>query len=136
MLGAFWLVAIVAQDVPAPTPSAERGKAIRLQDAETRKVGMDEAAAFIRPGFHEKDKDHSGYLDPGEASAMEPRDSMRDPSLPAAPPIGSPDPAAERKWMAKLDTNRDGKVSEDEYVQYLLPWVLWQGVPATWHPAP
>ena len=136
MLVGFWLIALVAQDVPAPAARAAASGVQRLQDIPTRKVDMDEAAAFIRAGFPDKDKDHSGYLDPGEASAMEPRDASRDKSLPAAPPVGSPDPAAERKWMAKLDTDHDGKVSEAEYVSYLIPWILWQGVPADWHPAP
>ncbi len=136
MLIAFWLIALASQDAQAPVSPPSSPKVEHLQDIATRKVGMNEAAAFIRMGFPAKDKDGSGYLDPGEASAMEPRDRSRDTSLPPAPPIGSPDPAAERKWMAKLDTDRDGKVSEEEYVSYLLPWILWQGVPADWHPAP
>ena len=134
MLVGFLLISLVAQDASAPVPQSASPSVQRMQDAPMRKVGMDEAAAFIRIGFREKDTDHSEYLDPGEASAMEPRDQERDPSLSAAPPAGSPDPAAERKWMAKLDTDRDGKVSEAEYVSYLMPWILWQGVPANWHP--
>ncbi len=35
-----------------------------------------------------------------------------------------------------MDTNRDNKVSEQEYVSYMMPWILWQGVPADWHAAP
>ena len=97
---------------------------------------MDEAANFIRGGFRSKDIDGSGYLDPSETSSMEPRNADRDNSLSPAPPASAPDPAAERKWMAKLDTNRDGRVSEEEYVAYMMPWILWQGVPANWMPTP
>lgn len=104
------------------------------QTVAARKVGMDEAAAFEREQFGFKDTDRSGFLDPREASAMEPRDSSRDKQLSAAPPAGQADPAAERKWMAKLDTDRDGRVSQEEYVSYMLPWTLWAGVPAFWHP--
>ena len=106
----------------------------KREDVPSRKVGMDEAVAFIKPGFHQKDADRSGSLNAREASAMEPRDRFRDASLPSAPPAGNADPAAERKWMKLLDNDGDGKVSEDEYVRYMLPWTLWTGVPADWHP--
>jgi len=36
--------------------------------------------------------------------------------------------------MTKLDTDRDGKINEAEYVGYMLPWTLASGVPAEWHP--
>ena len=134
MITAICLIALVAQDIPSPTSSAASPGTVNLKDIATRKVGMDEAAAFERMGFRQKDTDGSGYLDPGEASTLESRDGNRDPKLAAAPPAGAPDPAAERKWMAKLDTDRDGRVSEDEYVGYMLPWTLWQGVPADWQP--
>ena len=134
MITAICLIALVAQDIPGPAPGASPGVE-NLKDIATRKVGADEAAAFLRVGFRGKDTDGSGYLNPAEASTMEPRDGNRDPKLSAAPPAGAPDPAAERKWMAKLDTDRDGKVSEEEYVGYMLPWILWQGVPADWPPA-
>lgn len=79
------------------------------------------------------DRDGSGFLDPEEVSVLERRDGLRDESLPPAPPAKTPDPAAAREWMAKLDTDRDGRVSEKEYVGYMLPWTLWNGAPAHWH---
>ncbi len=133
MLAALFLTALV-QDVPTAGVEAPALKNEHGQNVATRKVGMDEAAAFIRPGFHDKDTDHSGDLDAQEVSALEPRDRDRDTSLPPPPPAGTRDPAAERKWLAKLDTDRDGKVGEQEYVSYMLPWILWQDVPADWQP--
>ena len=128
MLAVLFLAALV-QDVPTPDVYTSRMTNEKGEVVAARKVGMDEAAAHIRQDFRIKDADHSGYLDVREASAMEPRDSNRDSSLPPAPNAGSPDPAAERKWMAKLDNDRDGKVSEREYVDYMMPWVLLSGVP-------
>lgn len=100
----------------------------------TRKASWDEAVAFEKEAFGFLDRDGSGYLDPQEASALEPRDAQRDKSLPPAPAAGQRDPAAEAKWMAKLDTDRDGKVTENEYIGYMIPWTLASGVPTDWHP--
>lgn len=128
------LLAVVAQDVPA---AARAEPALHASDGHpvaARKVGMDEAAAFNREDFAGKDTDRSGFLDPAEAGALEPRDRNRDASLPPAPPAGARDPAGERKWMDKLDHDRDGRVSVDEYGGYMMPWTLLSGVPADWHP--
>jgi hypothetical protein len=81
------------------------------------------------------DRDRSGFLDAGEASRLEPRNGFRDRALSPAPPPGAADPEAEGKWMGKLDTSRDGKVSADEYVGYMVPWVLLSGVPRDWKAA-
>ena len=99
-----------------------------------RKASWDETAAFLSEGFDGFDTDRSGFLEPVEASALEPRNSYRDPSLPAAPPAGERDPAAEAKWTAKLDNDRDDVVSRHEYVEYMIPWLLYQGIPAEWKP--
>lgn len=134
MIAAFCLLALVAQDTPAPPAVAAQPHGVRLEDIPTRKVDWNEAVAFEAEAFDNLDANHSGFLDPREASRLEPRDAgVRDANLPPAPPIGRPDKAAERKWMAKMDTDRDGKVSQPEYVGYMLPWILWQGVPAGWH---
>jgi hypothetical protein len=105
-----------------------------LIDVPPRKVGPDEAAAWNRQGFRQKDLDHSGFLNPREASAMEPRDRYSEASLPPAPAAGARDTAGERKSMALLDNNRDGRVSQKEYVEYMMPWTLLSGVPADWQP--
>lgn len=103
--------------------------------AGMRKASWDETATFLSEAFSTFDKDRSGFLGPAEASALEPRDvAYRDKTLPTAPSKGERDPAAEAKWMAKLDTNRDGKVSRDEYVSYMMPWTLLSGIPKDWKP--
>ena len=123
------LVAVLHQSAPSSpgTMTDEKGRPV-----SARKTDMKEASAFLTTSFASEDLDHSGFLEPAEASRMEPRDAQRDKSLPPAPPAGQPDPAAEQKWMPKLDTNRDGRVSRDEYIAYMMPWILWQGVPADW----
>lgn len=134
MLALLLFVASLAQTMRSSAdserlPVLENGRPIA-----TRKASFDEATAFNREDFGHKDRDGSGYLDPQEASALEPRDDMRDKSLPPPPATGQRDPAAEAKWMAKLDTDRDGRVSENEFVGYMLPWTLASGVPTGWHP--
>lgn len=99
----------------------------------SRKVDWNDAQEFDKEAFKNLDKDSSGYLDPREASALEPRDSSREKTLSPPPALGQRDLAGQRKWMLKLDTNHDGKVSEQEYVRYMLPWTLLSGVPADWH---
>lgn len=128
------LFVLLAQDV-APPPGTGTVTTPDGHPVETRKVGWDEAAAYLHGNFVGFDVDRSGFLDPQEASVLEPRDRDRDPSLPAAPPPGTRDVAGERKWMAKLDTDRDGRVSEQEYTSYMIPWILWQGVPV-WQAKP
>ncbi|WP_341208465.1 EF-hand domain-containing protein [uncultured Sphingomonas sp.] len=133
MITILALLASVAQDVPAADPSAspmfdEKGRTVAA-----RKVGSDEADAYLRESFASMDTDHSGYFDAVEVGKLEPRDRHRDTSLPPAPPPGARDPAGERKWMDLLDHNRDGRVSSEEYRQYMLPWTLLSGVPADWH---
>lgn len=116
MIAAIGLLAMLAQDMPSTAPAI-------------RKVDMNEAATFLRDAFRANDADRSGDLDPRELSALEPRDASRDATLPPAPPAAQADPAAERKWLGKMDRNADGRVSENEYIDYMLPWILWQGVP-------
>jgi len=99
-----------------------------------RKASLDDATAFIREGFAQKDRDHSGFLDRDEVSAMEPRDAHRDPKLAPAPASGQPDPAASAKWLGKMDRNGDARVSEGEYLDYMTPWILLSGVPIGWKP--
>ncbi len=139
MIAGLLMIVLTLQDTPTPERlpprSVDPAKVVRMADIPARKVGPDEAAEFLKPGFRDKDVNRSGYLETWEVSAMEPRDTSRDSSLPAAPPKGQFDPAAERKWMELMDTNRDDKVSEAEYISYLMPWTLLSGVPADWKPA-
>ena len=98
------------------------------------KATMEQAGAFLLDAFKPLDGDRSGYLDLEEVSRMEPRDAHRDPGLPAAPAGGARDPAAEAKWMGKMDADRNGRVSREEYVEYMVPWIMLHGVPAGWKP--
>lgn len=138
MIAGLLMIVLTPQDTRTPERlpawSPDPAKVVRMADIPARQVGMDEAAEFLKPGFRDKDVNRSGYLETWEVSAMEPRDTSRDASLPAAPPRGQPDPAAERKWTELMDTNRDDRVSEQEYISYLMPWTLLSGVPADWKP--
>jgi DNA-binding CsgD family transcriptional regulator len=99
------------------------------------KAALDHASAFLGETFKSLDRDHSGFLDPREASALEPHGASRDHALPAPSAGGARDAAAENKWMGKLDSDGDGRVSRDEYVGYMMPWILLHGgVPANWKP--
>lgn len=127
MITILALLAFVAQDVPTTDPGAspmfdERGRTVT-----PRKVGPDEADAYLRESFALMDADHSGFFEPAEAGKLEPRNRDRDTALPPAPPAG------ERKWMDLLDHDRDGRVSSDEYRRYMMPWTLLSGMPADWH---
>jgi len=133
MITILALLAFVAQDVPAADPSASPMFDERGQVVAARKVGADEADAYLRESFALMDVDHSGYFEPVEAGKFEPRDHKRDAKLPPAPPPGARDPAGERKWMDLLDHDRDGRVTSQEYRQYMMPWTLLSGVPADWH---
>lgn len=97
-----------------------------------RKTSLAEVGAFLAEGFGSHDKDGSGFLEGAEIGGIELRDRHRDPALPPAPPAGERDPAGEAKWLAKMDTDRDGKVSRNEYIEYMTPWILLSGVPVGW----
>ena len=99
-----------------------------------RKATLADATAFNSEQFDWLDKDHSEFLDPREASALEPRTRDRDPQLPPAPTAGQRDGPAETQWLLKLDNDRDGQVSRAEYLTYMAPWTLLSGVPVDWKP--
>lgn len=103
-------------------------------DSIMRKASFDEAVSLAGENLDHLDRDRSGLLDAREAGAMEPLGEYRDPSLPAVSAAAARDPAGEAKWMAKLDSDRDHRVSRGEYVGYMTPWILASGVPASWKP--
>lgn len=134
MISILAVLVFVAQDVPAADPYMSPLFDERGQVVAARKIGPEEADAYLRKSFVNMDADHSGFFEPSEAGKLEPRDRDRDPSLPAAPPVGERDLAGERKWMDLLDHNHDGRVSSEEYRRYMMPWTLLSGVPADWRP--
>ncbi|MBS1240528.1 MAG: hypothetical protein H6R45_1234 [Proteobacteria bacterium] len=138
-LPAITLIAFAMQPSDGVEPSADASPASGKEVVDTprpgmRKASMNESGAFLSEVFDTFDRDHSDFLTPAEASVLEPRDGFRDKTLPPAPAAGEPDPAGEAKWMAKLDTDRDGRVNRDEYISYMMPWTLWQGIPKDWKP--
>jgi DNA-binding CsgD family transcriptional regulator len=135
MIAAVSLIAYLAQGTMAPNGPVTSPPVVGPGNVAMRRVDAHEAAAFLRQAFHLKDSDGSNYLDPREASSLEPRDGSRDATLPPAPAYGARDMAAEHKWMGMLDTDRDDRVSEQEYISYMIPWILLSGVPDFW-PSP
>ena len=134
MLMLLALLGFAAQDVPGGAPWSSP---MRYEDGRTataRSVGLDEARTYLHESFAIMDSDHSGFFERAELGKMEPRDHHRDASLPPAPPRGARDTAAEGKWLDKLDHDHDGRVGVDEYVEYMMPWTLLSGVPASWRP--
>lgn len=111
----------------APTPDAGRS-----YPAGMRAASECETNAFMRSAFASFDRDGSKTLDPAEAGALEPGDAARDHALGPAPVTGQTDPAAEAKWIALLDRDGSQTVSESEYMGYMLPWMLLNGVPEGW----
>jgi len=111
----------------APAPAISRS-----HPAGMRAASQCETNAFMRSAFASFDADGSRTLDPAEAGALEPRDASRDRALGPAPATGQPDPAAEAKWIALLDRDGSQTVSESEYMGYMLPWMLLNGVPEAW----
>ena len=121
--------------VPAPplegTSTDGQGRPVA-----TRKIGTAEAAKWIGGAFDHLDADRSGFVENAEIEGIEARGALRDHMLPAAPSAEQPDLAVRRKWLGKMDQDRDGRISREEYIQYMMPWILLSGVPADWHPAP
>lgn len=111
----------------APTPDAGRS-----YPAGMRAASECETNAFMRSAFASFDRDGSKTLGPAEAGALEPGDTARDRALGPAPATGQTDPAAEAKWIALLDRDGSQTVSESEYMGYMLPWMLLNGVPEGW----
>lgn len=124
ILAALFAFMPAAQESEAPSPAPGM-----------RKASLADVGAFLTEGFAFHDKDKSGYLEGAEIGALEPRTAAhRDRALPPAPPAGARDPAGEAKWMRKLDNDRDGRVSRQEYIEYMTPWILLSGVPKDWTP--
>lgn len=97
-----------------------------------RAATMCEMGQFLGEGFDRLDLDHSGFAEPVEVSVLEPKGEYRDSLIAPTPPEGEVDQPAIDKWMPMLDTDRDNLVSKNEYVTYMMPWMLLQGVPEDW----
>jgi len=148
-LGAIVVITILAAVLTLAVQAPPRAEQLALQDTAqpagprtaasprelppgNRAASMCEVGQFLAGGFGGFDTDGSGSMEPQEVARLEPKDQYRDPSIGPAPAAGDVDQPAIAKWMPMLDTDRDGLVSQSEYVTYMMPWILWQGVPEAW----
>lgn len=135
MIAAITLVALLSQDAVAPIAppaNAEAYVAQMQKSGKWRKADTAETAEYLKLEFKRADKNGDGFVDLAEMERV----GCNDPAVkcgpnPTPPPAGSKmsNPA---DLLVRMDTNRDGKVSEGEQVAYMMPWMLWQGVPSNW----
>lgn len=134
LMGATLMTILLAAALTLGAVDPQAGSPQVTEDGGFRKADQAQTNAFLLESFELFDRDGSGFLDMREVSALEPRNAQRDPSLKPPPAGKNRDIEAETKWMAKLDTDRDGHVSTQEYVGYMMPWALLSGVPIGWKP--
>jgi DNA-binding CsgD family transcriptional regulator len=124
-------LALTLQGAPAPqqaSPAPAPQKA-RMYDGPFVPATPEQATAFLAQSFASMDKDKSGYLEANEA----PRASV---SVNNGPRKYVGAEQGGRMFLARFDTNGDGKVSKDEYIATRRPMVLATGIPANWKPKP
>ncbi|MDG2535634.1 hypothetical protein P6144_18375 [Sphingomonas sp. HITSZ_GF] len=102
---------------------------IKLYDGPFVPATPEQANAYLAQSFAAMDKDKSGYLEASEA----PRASV---SVNNGPRKDVGAEQGGRMFLARFDTNGDGKVSKDEYIAARRPMVLVTGIPANWKPKP
>lgn len=148
VLIAIGLLALTAQD-PATTPPASGlpviqttdtppGKAVNVEDVKMRPATPDEIRAFVAESFDLMDKDHSGFIERGEAPAA---------GIGFTRPPGNQASAGDTRtswitgtagqalWISNGDKDGDGKVSKDEYIAWMYPiWSQRRELPAFWKP--
>jgi len=124
-------LAVTLAGAPAPRQSApvpQQQKA-KMYDGPFVPATPEQATAFIAASFVTMDRDKSGYLEASEA----PRASV---SVNHGPRKDIGAEQGGRMFLARFDTNGDGKVSRDEYIATRRPMVLAMGIPANWKPRP
>jgi len=122
-------LALTLSGNPAPQQRAPAPQTMKRYDGPFVPATPEQATAFIAASFAAMDKDKSGYLEAAEA----PRASVRVNNGPRT------DVGAEqggRMFLARFDTNGDGRMSGDEYIATRRPMVLASGIPANWKPKP
>lgn len=109
------------QSAPAPQQK------MKMYDGPFVPATPEQATAFLAQSFATMDKDKSGYLEANEA----PRASV---SMNNGPRKEVGAEQGGRMFLARFDSNGDGKVSKDEYIATRRPMVLATGIPANWKP--
>jgi DNA-binding CsgD family transcriptional regulator len=130
-IGLAAALALTLPGGPAPqqASSAPAPQKTRRYDGPFVPATPEQATAFLAQSFVSMDKDKSGYLEAGEA----PRASV---SVNSGPRKEVGAEQSGRMFLARFDTNGDGKVSKDEYIATRRPMVLVTGIPANWKPKP
>lgn len=111
------------QSAPAPQQK------MKMYDGPFVPATPEQATAYLAQSFATMDKDKSGYFEANEA----PRASV---SVNNGPRKDVGAEQGGRMFLARFDTNGDGKVSKDEYIATRRPMVLAMGIPANWKPKP
>lgn len=128
MMIAVGALAFVLHGGPAPQQSAPAlQQKMKMYDGPFVPATSEQATAFLAQSFAAMDKDKSGYLEADEA----PRASV---SVNSGPRKEVGAEQGGRMFLARFDTNGDGKVSKDEYIATRRPMVLATGIPANWKP--
>lgn len=125
-IAAALAVALAGAPAPRQSAPAPQQKA-RMYDGPFVPATPERATAFITASFAAMDRDKSGYLEAAEA----PRASVRVNNGPRKD-VGVEQGG--RMFLARFDTDGDGKVSRDEYIATRRPMVLAMGIPANWKP--
>ncbi len=121
-------LALTLPGAPAPQQSAQAPQQkMKMYDGPFVPATPEQATAYLAQSFATMDKDKSGYLEANEA----PRASV---SVNNGPRKDVGAEQGGRMFLARFDTNGDGKVSKDEYIATRRPMVLAMGIPANWKP--
>lgn len=87
-------------------------------------ASYEEATAYLEASFTRIDRDRSGYLDAADAPTV----TVQGDGDAAPKPVTSSD--ATSMWLTRLDTDKDNKVSREEWVTGLRPGIMARGIPA------
>ncbi len=127
MAAAAWALTLPGDPAPQQVSPAPLPQKAKMYDGPFMPTTPEQATAYLAQSFAAMDKDKSGYLEPAEA----PRASV---SVNNGPRKDVGAEQGGRMFLARFDTDGDGKVSKDEYIATRRPMVLAMGIPANWKP--
>jgi hypothetical protein len=105
---------------------------VNVEDVKMRAATPDEIHMFVAEGFDLMDKDHSGFIERGEAPVggigfQKPGTGGKSTWITGT--------AGQALWISNGDKDGDGKMSKDEYIAWMYPiWSQWGALPAFWKP--